>query len=399
MTPKRLAVHIKPQIEKRMYEGHPWLFDQAITKQSDTGNAGDFAVIYNRHNKFLGIGLYDPSSPIRVKMLHVGKPVTIDEAWFHERLTQVVAKRAPLAQTNTTGYRLVHGENDGFPSLIVDRYADTLVIKLYSPIWLPQLPIILPILEALVPCERMILRLSRNLQAQSKHGYHDGQALKGMLPNAPIAFQENGLTFTADVVKGHKTGFFFDQRDNRYKVYERAKGRTVLDVFAYVGAFSVYSAWGGAKSVTSLDISAQALELAQHHFELNKAVTQKTQHEVLAEDAFEGLIRLHRQRTRYDMLIIDPPNFANAQHEVDGALNSYYELARLGVALLEPRGVFVMASCTSRVTSDAFFKTVHDGVSDAGKRLYEQERTSHAIDHPIGFAEGAYLKCIFGSVS
>lgn len=398
----RLALHVKPHAEAKLKSGHPWLFDASIVKQKpETGKAGDIAVIYDRHNRLLALGLYDPTSPIRVKVVHLGGGVRLDDgAWLMERVAQAVARRSPLAQSGiTNGYRLIHGENDGLPALILDRYAETLVLKLYSPIWLPYLEALQRAIIAAMPAsERLILRLSRDLQ-KHKPTLHDGQTLFGASLNAPVTFLENGLSFTADVLKGHKTGFFFDQRDNRLLASERANGRDVLDVFAYVGAFSVYCAWGGAKSVTSVDISAPALAQVQAHLALNVAVTANTAHRVLAGDAFALLRDLHRQNARYDMLIIDPPTFASSQQDIPRALSAYRELARLGMPLLKCDGVFVMASCTARVSADDFFRAVNDGVRAGGRSLHEEARTAHALDHPISFPEGAYLKCLFGTVS
>lgn len=393
---KRIAIHIKPAIEKHLRTGHPWLFDQAITKQTQQGQAGDIAVIYDHKNRFLGLGLYDPESPIRVKMLHVGQPITLDYHWIKQQLQKAIALREPLLSTMTDGYRVIHGENDGFPSLVIDRYSDTLVIKLYSAIWLPYLQEILSCLEELLPCTRWILRLSRGMQ--TTYGITDGQVLRGTPPTEPITFTENGVIFTADVIQGHKTGFFFDQRDNRAMVAELSRHKHVLDVFAYVGAFSVYAAKGGAHSVLSIDISAPALELAQKHIALNAPVTKQTHFETQIGDAFALLEKLSRQKKRFDMVIIDPPSFAKSQSEVPKALKAYSDLARQGISLLARDGVFVMASCSSRVTSDDFFNTVIKSVKQAGRQLNEIRRTAHAIDHPIRFSEGAYLKCLFATV-
>jgi 23S rRNA (cytosine1962-C5)-methyltransferase len=269
---RRIALQVTPAAERALRGGHPWVFDQAIVKQSHAGQPGDLAVIFDGKRRFLAIGLYDPDSPIRVRVLQHRQPATIDRAWFAGRLQAAAAIRQPLVAQHTTGYRLVHGENDGLPGLIAGRYADTLVVKLYTAAWLPHLRDVVAGLHTVQPFERLVLRLSRNTAASAApYGLSDGQTLIGDDPGGPVIFQENGLFFAADVVKGHKTGFFFDQRDNRAEVRARAAGRRVLDVFAYSGGFSVYAAAGGATEVTSLDISAPALADAAANFALNRA--------------------------------------------------------------------------------------------------------------------------------
>lgn len=395
---KRIAIHVKPAAERALRSGHPWVFDQAIRKQSHAGQPGDLAVIFDSQRRFLAIGLYDPHSPIRVKVLQHQQPATIDADWFTERLRAAANLRLPLTTQQTNGYRLVHGENDGLPGLIVDRYADTLVLKLYTAAWLPHLPDILAGLQTVQPFSHLVLRISRNLEAHiAQYGLHDGQLLLGEALAMPVTFQENGLHFATDVMQGHKTGFFFDQRENRAQVGRLAKDRNVLDVFAYSGGFSLYAAAGGARAVTSLDVSRPALEAAAANFALNQANVNvaAAQHSLLVADAFTGLEDLAAQGQTYDMVIVDPPSFAKSAAEVDRALAAYARLARLALNVLQPNGVFVMASCSSRVSADAFYETVTQAARTIGRPLTHIEQIHHALDHPISFPEGAYLKCLF----
>lgn len=393
---QRIAVHVKPAAERALRAGHPWVYDQAIRKQSHQGQAGDLAVIFDKKRRFLAIGLYDPDSPIRVKVLQHRQQATINRSWFADKLQNAATIRLPLLNVETNGYRLVHGENDGLPALILDRYADTLVLKLYSAAWLPHLRDIITVLPQIQTHERLVLRLSRNMtSAAEQYGLRDGLVVYGGTPTAAVQFQENGLTFTADVIHGHKTGFFFDQRENRAAVRELAKDRTVLDVFAYNGGFSVYAAAGGAKSVTSLDISAPALDAAQSNFALNRTLIGDTPHQIIVDDAFKGLEKLQQSNQSFDMVIVDPPSFAKSAGEIDGALATYQRLVELALPLVCADGIFVMASCSSRVTGDTFFQTVLRTAHQIGQPLTEIKRTGHALDHPIGFPEGAYLKCLF----
>ena len=391
----RIAIKVKSSVEKIIRKGHPWLFENGITKVSKEGKAGDLAIIFdNKKNKFLAIGLYDPFSPIRVKVLQANKSANINEAWFENKIQSAYDKRLPLLQTKTNSYRLIYGENDGLPSLIADVYDDVLVMKIYSLIWLPFLEILQPILLKISQCKTLVLRLSRNVQQQKAelNGLHDGQVLHGILENETIIFTEHGLKFQANVIKGHKTGYFLDHRHNRKKVGELAKGKRVLDVFSYAGGFSVHALAGGAKEVISLDISKQALALSEENAALN---SHRGQHKTMAIDAFEGLEQLRRQGKKFDLVIIDPPSFAKKDAEKQRALHSYGRLAKLGVQLVAKNGILLLASCSSRVTADEFFETVLPIVQNTKRPFHIIEKTFHDIDHPISFREGAYLKSIY----
>ncbi len=392
---QNIAIKVKPAAERAIKQGHPWVYDNGITKQSSDGQAGDIAIIYDKKkNKFLAVGLYDPTSPIRIKILS-HQPARINQAWFVEKLKQAQAIRQPLIDSGTTGYRLIYGESDHFPALIIDRYNDTLVMKIYSAMWIPHLETILLALQESISFDRLVLRLSRNIDA-GKFGLSDGQVLMGEPITAPIQFIESGLTLEADVIHGHKTGFFFDQRDNRQRVRDLAQGRTVLDIFSYVGAFTVYAMAGGAISVTALDISQPAMDALNANMQLNDFDI--SQVETMVDDAFKGMQYLAKQNRQFDMVIVDPPSFAKSQAEVDRALSSYKRLVQLALPLVSTGGILVMASCSSRIKPDVFFNLIFNTANQTGYGLDIIEQTSHAIDHPIGFPEAEYLKAMFAKV-
>ena len=211
-----------------------------------------------------------------------------------------------------------------------------------------------------------------------------------------ILFKENGLIFESDPIHGQKTGFFLDQRDNRARVEKLSKDKSVLNVFAYTGGFSVYAARGGAREVVSVDISAPAIEAAIRNMAHNELTVP---HETIAEDAFEVLARMGSQKRLFDLVIIDPPMFAQNEKQIATALSAYRRLTRLGLGALRQGGILVQASCSSRVDADAFFESIHQTAREAGRELTEIERSGHALDHPIGFKEGAYLKCLFATAS
>ncbi len=399
---RRIALHITRDAERHVRNGHPWLFADSIVRQSHDGNPGDLAVLFDQKRRFLAIGLYDPTSPIRVRILQQGTQATIDQLWFIEQLTTAAALREPLQQsTQTTSYRLVYGENDRLPGLVIDRYDTTLVIKIYSAAWVPHLTDLCTALQQVQPAERLILRMSRNVAAalDPRDGLTDGMILAGPPLVGPVIFLENGLRFEADPLHGQKTGFFLDQRENRAAVEGLAKGKRVLNVFAYNGGFSLYAARGGATEVSSLDLSQPALEAAVRNFALNQDNPHvlATTHKVLAGDAFVLLQQLADAGERYDLVIIDPPSFAKRQSEVEGALRAYARLTNLGLGVLKRGGTIVLASCSSRVNAEAFVNNAKQAAAQNGRPLQPFRQTAHALDHPVGFAEGAYLKCLYAT--
>ncbi|SFD35454.1 class I SAM-dependent rRNA methyltransferase [Algibacter pectinivorans] len=391
-TPKRLAVKLNSKGEQFVVQGHPWVFSNNITKINDDAKSGDLAIIFSKNkNRVVGLGLYDANSPIRIKMLHSSyEKAEINAVFFQNKIKEAYSKRQPLLKTNTNSYRLLFGENDGFPGLIADVYANVLVVKIYSEIWLPYLESIIPSLQQTAQAETVVVRLSRSLEQSKAHKLENGEVVYGILENEVVEFVEHGVNFSANVIKGHKTGYFLDHRANRKQVGEWSKGKTVLDVFSYAGGFSVHALANGAKQVTSLDISKQALEIAIENGKLN---SYSGTHKTIAGDAFAELKQLIKNNVTFDVVVIDPPSFAKQASEIDLAKKKYAQLAELGEQLTAKNGLLVLASCSSRVLADQFFEINHRTLS-ATKRSYKVVlKTGHDTDHPIGFPEGAYLKC------
>jgi len=390
----KIAIKLKPATETLVKKGHPWVFENSIIKQNKEGNIGDLAVIFDsKKNKFLACGFFDPQSPIRIKVLQANKPVNINTEWFTKKVNEAYLKRGPLLKSDTNSYRLLFGENDSLPSIVADVYDDVLVVKLYASFWFYYLKDILPELINISKAKTTVLRLSRNVQKEeSQFNLKDGQVLDGELNNEVIVFKEHGINFSANVIHGHKTGYFLDHRANRKQVGEMSKGKTVLDVFSYAGGFSVHALAGGAKEVTSLDISGPALEIAKSNAKLNQYTGV---HRTITGDAFDELNKLAESNTKFDIVVIDPPSFAKSATEVDRALSSYRKLTNLGIKLVNKKGTLVLASCSSRVTSEAFFELVENTLRKNNVSYSIQEKTLHDVDHPIGFKEGAYLKCIY----
>lgn len=391
-----------------MRKGHPWVFEDSIERLSRPGASGDVAVLFDSSGKqLLGAGLYDPSSSVRVRVLAFGsgKP-PVGELLFTRLVQNALERRLPHIPPDTDGWRVIHGESDSFSGLVADRYAETLVLKIYSSAWLPWIPCVVKSIESGISgLRRCVLRYSREVRNLLPEGFPfpEGSVISsepGDSFNGIQHFRENGILFEADVIRGQKTGFFLDQRDNRTRVRNLSRGKRVLNVFSYSGGFSLYAAAGGASSVVSVDSDRHAAEWVNVNFGLNRNIpgVASCRHEEIAADAFEAMKELARSGRRFDIVIVDPPSFAKAESEIPAALNTYSRLARLAAGLLIPDGILVFASCSSRVTADRLFETVGGSVRRENRRLDEIMRTGHAVDHPSDFKESAYLKCLYAYV-
>lgn len=398
----RIAVRVTDDAVRWVRAGHPWIFADSVIAKPQDAHPGDLAVVFDRKRRFQAIGLYDPTSPIRVRVLHHGKPTPIDDNWWTKRIGDAVTARRSLSDsTSTTGIRCINGENDGLGGLIVDRYADVGVIKIYTAAWLAHLDTIVPIIAQATGANTIVLRLARNVQthlsSQAPGGVTDGTTVFGTAPSGPVLFRENGLVVEADVTHGQKTGYFLDQRDNRRLVGEASRGARVLDVFSAAGGFSLAAAAGGATSVLSVDASGPALAATRRNLGHNSglATVRNCRHTTRQGDAFEIMADLATRGERFDIVVVDPPSFAHDRAAVPRALRAYGRLAELALPLVANDGMLVTASCSSRVSAEEFFATVHAAAQRSGYALDEIRRTGHAVDHPIGFPEGAYLKALF----
>lgn len=393
----RLRLRVTPVAERILRGGHPWLFAASVREQNRDGQCGELAVVYDRSDRFLAIGLFDPDSPLRLRVLHAGKPATIDDAWWQTHLKTALQKREGLFDDQTTGFRWIHGESDGWPGLVLDRYGSALVIKLYTAAWLPWLERIVACIRAALKFDRLILRLSRNIQEKARKQFQleDGQCLSGNSTENNAIFLETGLSFEADVVRGQKTGFFLDQRENRRKVESLAPNRDVLNAFSFSGGFSLYAARGGAKSVTDLDISAHALQASRRNFEMNTAcpAIARCIHDTVQADVFDWLDK--NTSRKFDLTILDPPSLAKREEERAGAIQAYARLIASGINTLRHGGLLMAASCSAHVSTEEFFNAARQAAASSGRAFAELETTLHPPDHPALFPEAAYLKSIY----
>lgn len=388
----RLAVKLRPVAERSVKKRHPWVYSDSVVKLNKEGKAGDLTILFSQDkNEVYGIGLYDPDSPIRIKIIHSGSGKKIDRSFFQEKLSQAYLLRKPLLENNTNGYRLLSGENDGFPGLVVDVYDTAAVLKIYSEIWINYLPLLVELISQQIEIESLVLRMSRLLQ-KKKLPYAEGEVLYGELKNPELLFKEYGVQFYAHVLQGHKTGFFLDHRENRRRIGELSKGKKVLDVFSYAGGFSVHALAGGAQEVHSVDISEQALALAKRNAQLNP---HEGKHHTWAGDAFYILKQFVQQGKTFDMVVIDPPSFAKSEKESEVALLKYEQLAAWGVQLVNSGGILLLASCSSRVLKEEFLKIHKNVFQRMGVQYKIIAITEHDVDHPVTFPEGAYLKSAY----
>ena len=386
----RLRLALYPRAETAVRSGHPWVFADSVKSQNRPGTTGELAVMYDRKDRFLAIGLYEAESPIRVRILHCGKPATIGREWWLGKARACLARReGTVLKDGTDGARLINGESEGFPGLVVDRYAGTLVVKAYAAGWLAMWEEIESVFREVFTPEHLILRLSRNI-TEFAAGLGIEEGFRGQVGEETVVFSENGIRFESAVLRGQKTGFFLDQRDNRARVEELAEGRDVLNVFSFTGGFSLYAARGGAKSVTDLDISRHALDGAARNFSLNPALAGVERHAVQA-DAFRWL---EESRENYDLIITDPPSLAKRESEREGAARAYARLNISALHRLRPGGVLVAASCSAHVSAGEFHGAVEQAMRENGRPWRELWRSGHALDHPADFREAQYLKAL-----
>ncbi len=391
-----LKLRVSQKVETILRAGHPWLFSDSIREQTRPGQTGELAIIYDRKDRFLGMGLFDPDGPIRVRMLHVGKPQKVDHAWWQQHLTKTLDRRRNLFDSQTNGYRLCNGESDGWPGLVLDRYDSTLVLKIYTTVWLPRLSEIVELIAEQVPHTHLILRLSRNIQDKALP-FTDGQTLRGPTLLEPVVFLESGIRFEIDGVRGQKTGFYLDQRENRRLVESLARGRRVLNAFSFSGGFSLYAARGGAVSVTDLDISPHALAAADRNFALNlhDPAIARCRHASVKTDVFDWLNSPTVAPRSFDLIILDPPSLARRESERAQAIRAYGRLVQSAIGLLAPKGILVACSCSAHVSTPEFLEAVKNAATQSGRPFTELRTTGHAADHPATFPEADYLKAIY----
>ena len=395
-----IKIEISKTLQGKIRKGYPWIFNYQVQNQIHEAKPENLAVVYDHNNRFLAMGLWDARADLCFRVLCLGKPQKVNSDFFRERLQSAKLIREALEHKGTTGYRVINGENDGFPGLVLDRYGETLVIKLYTSSWFPFLNELCELFQGEFNSKQVVLRLAQNIsKSQDTNAtYHDGQVLYGSENSSWVEFKENGLKFLADVVEGQKTGFFLDQRDNRLKIRGMVKGRSVLNVFSYTGGFSVYAMAGGCKSVVEVDSNPYALKTSLRNLKLNFPDKSFPSPNFMQEegDAFQILAKMKAEKRSFDLVILDPPAFARNKKQKSQALDAYIRLAKAGAQVTS--GILFAASCTRHVQANEFYDAVCLGIRSAGIKYEGIAKTGHAQDHPATFPEAFYLKSAYFNV-
>ena len=386
------AVFLKKGRDHSVRNRHPWIFSGAIDRLEGEAAPGDIVLVRDAAGEALGFGAYSPTSQIRIRMLTFDPKAELgDDLFLADALGRALRARERLLKTGAVNaLRVVNAEADLLPGVTVDRYGDWYVGQFTTAGADRRKKLIATILLNLWPAKGFFERSDADSRQHEGLPASSG-VLAGEEPPETIEIAENGCRYLVDVRAGHKTGFYLDQRDNRAAVAAYAAGRDVLNVFSYTGGFGVAALAAGAKSVTNVDISAPALELAKRNFALNGLPDVA---EFIEGNAFEVLRKFRDSRRSFDLVVLDPPKFADNKNRVMGALRGYKDLNLLAMKLLAPGGYLATFSCSGLVTPELFRKVVGEAAVDAKRDFQIVRSLRQATDHPesVFFPEGLYLK-------
>ena len=383
-------IQLKRGREKSLRRRHPWIFSGAVEKA--TGKAGDTVEVRDSSGKPIALAAYSPKSQIRARVWTFDTSRTVDKDFLKERIQAALDLRERLpASRHTNAMRLIHGESDGLPGLVVDRYADVLVAQFLSAGVERRREEILDLLIELSGCEAVFERSDaevRKLEGlQPRTGFARGNRNASRCP-----IIEHGLNFRVDVEQGQKTGFFLDQRENRQRVRALAAGRDVLDGFCYTGGFAISALAGGAKRVSAVESSADAIQIAKENLAANPLDAGRV--EFVQADVFKHLRVLRDGGAKYDLIVLDPPKLAPTAAHAKNAARAYKDVNLLAFKLLSPGGLLATFSCSGGVSAELFQSIVAGAALDAGGEAKVIERFTASADHPVAleFPEGDYLK-------
>jgi 23S rRNA (cytosine1962-C5)-methyltransferase len=386
------SLFLKPGREKSLLRCHPWVFSGAVARVDGNPTSGATVDLQAATGQFLGRAAYSPVSQIRARLWTFDPSEQIDAAFFRKRISSAIKARDTWHITrDTDALRLIHAESDGLPGLIVDRYADVLVLQSLtagSEYWKEAVADLLLELSGLNDIYERSDADVRELEGLSPRVGR----LRGAIDHTSFPILESNLKFNVNIETGHKTGFYLDQRLNRLRVRGLAEGRDVLDCFCYTGGFSVNALAGGAKSVLSVDASAEALALCRENVVLNGFPIDR--HQILEGDVFQCLRKFRDEGKSFELIILDPPKFAPTFAQAEKAARGYKDINLLAFKLLRPGGLLVTFSCSGGVDAALFQKIVASAALDAGVEAQIVEHLTQGPDHPVAlnFPEGAYLK-------
>lgn len=383
---------LKKGREKSLLRRHPWIFSGAVAKIEGMLVPGETVEIVSSDDKWLARAAYSPLSQITGRVWTFDQKEDIDEDFFSKRISQAIAYRKFLKLDKPdAAYRLIASESDGLSGLIVDKYADFLVVQFLSCAVENYKKIIVAQLAEMTSCKGIYER--SDVGARKKEGLKETAGwLWGEEPPALIEINEDGLKFKVDVRHGHKTGFYLDQRNNRIMLKELTENKTVLNCFAFTGSFGVAAAAGGATMVTNIDSAAQAMELAAENMKINNIANDRFEN--ITGDVFKMLRKFREEKRKFDIVVLDPPKFIESQKDLQRACRGYKDIAMIAFQILNPGGLLLTFSCSGLMPVDLFQKITADAALDAEVQGKIVRQFSQSADHPVSFSfpEAGYLK-------
>ncbi|KGK16908.1 MULTISPECIES: class I SAM-dependent methyltransferase [Vibrio] len=387
------SIYLAKGREKSVIRRHPWIFSRGIDKVEGNPQLGETVDVLAHDGKWLAKAAYSPESQIRARVWSFEKQ-DINKAFFVKRLQDAqLLRQEVIERDGLTGYRLIAAESDGMPGVTIDRYQNFFVCQLLSAGAEHQKQNIVDALVEVFPDCNVYER--SDVAVRKKEGLKETTGvLHGELPPKSVVIEENGVKISVDIVGGHKTGFYLDQRDSRQQAMKYVKDKEVLNCFSYTGGFGLYALKGGAKRVINADVSQPALDTAKFNAELNEFDISKKRAVFLNADVFKLLREYRDQGTQFDVVIMDPPKFAESKAQLNGACRGYKDINMLAMQILRPGGTLLTYSCSGLMDQVLFQKIIADAAVDAGRSVKFVERFEQAADHPTdtAYPEGFYLK-------
>ncbi|MDP5253311.1 MULTISPECIES: class I SAM-dependent methyltransferase [unclassified Vibrio] len=387
------AVYLVKGREKSLKRRHPWIFSRGIDRVQGEPSLGQTVDVFSHSGQWLAKAAYSPQSQIRARVWSFDK-TEIDVDFFVTRLQAAQALRNPIIERDgLTGYRLVAAESDGLPGITIDCYDNYLVCQLLSAGAEYNKSLLVAALQHLYPSYHIYER--SDVAIRKKEGLEmTTGVLAGDLPPEHVVIEENDIKINVDIKAGHKTGFYLDQRDSRRQAMKYMAGKQVLNCFSYTGGFGLYAMKANAERVINADVSQAALDNAKANAQLNGFDISKKKAVFLNADVFKLLREYRDQGTQFDVVVMDPPKFAETKNQLDGACRGYKDINMLAMQILKPGGTLLTYSCSGLMGQDLFQKIIADAALDAGKQVKIIERFEQASDHPIdsAYPEGFYLK-------
>ncbi|MFY2508632.1 class I SAM-dependent methyltransferase [Vibrio pectenicida] len=390
MTP---AIYLEKGREKSLKRRHPWIFSRGIKKIEGEPSLGETMDVFAHDGTWLAKAAYSPHSQIRARIWSFDKQ-NIDLDFFVKRIQQALLLRQEIIERDgLTGYRLIAAESDGLPGITVDKYQNYLVCQLLSAGAEYQKETLIKALLEVFPDNNIYER--SDVSVRKKEGLTERTGvLHGEVPPQSLVIEENEIKISVDIMGGHKTGFYLDQRDSRYQAVKYCKDKDVLNCFSYTGGFGLYALKGEAKRVINADVSQPALDMAKQNAEINQFDISKKRAVFLNADVFKLLREYRDQGTKFDVVIMDPPKFAESKAQLNGACRGYKDINMLAMQILRPGGTLLTYSCSGLMEQALFQKIIADAALDAGRQVKFIERFEQAADHPTdtAYPEGFYLK-------